>query len=55
MTKHSVDETNMKTFFSEKIIVDELLCFVTNKIEILNTDVIMQQCVQNYDDAVIGQ
>ena len=55
MTKHGVDETNMKTPFSEKIIVDEQLCFVTNKIEILNADVIIQQCVQNYDDAVIGQ
>ena len=55
VTTHNADETNMKTPLSDKILVDELLCFITNKIDFLNADVIIQICVQNYDDAVIEQ
>ena len=31
-------------------IVDEILCFITNKLDLMNSDTLMKLCVENYDD-----
>ena len=49
------DETNVKTATcrNEQIIVDEMLCFVSNKLDILKEDVIVQLCLQHFSDCDI--
>ena len=53
MTTHNADYTNMKTPFSEKIIVDELLSFATNKIDTQSLKTILTMTTHNaYDTKV---
>ena len=34
-------------------IVDELLCFITNKIDLMNSDTLVKLCVENFEDEEI--
>ena len=35
-------------------IINEVLCFIQNKIDILDFDIIVQLCVENFDKAAIA-